>query len=77
QNKRDSLELAVDASGASCYDRVIFISKKEYVPHLEAALGTDYVFTRGAAVSKLIESIKAQDSCAQMPQVDEITAEVA
>lgn len=77
QNKRDSLELAVDASGASCYDRVIFISKKEYVPHLEAALGADYVFTRGAAVSKLIESIKAQDSCAQMPRVGEITAEVA
>lgn len=75
QNKRDALELMTDASGASCFDRVIFISKKDYVPHLTAALGDDYVLTRGAAVSKFIETIKAQNSPALIPQLDEIATE--
>ena len=75
QNKRDALELMTDASGASCFDRVIFITKKDYVPHLTAALGDDYVLTRGAAVSKFIETIKAQNSPALIPQLDEIAAE--
>ena len=75
QEKRDSLVLARDASGACCYDEVIFISKKEYTPHLIEALGDDYTLVRGAAVSKWLESIKAQNSCAILPQLVENGAE--
>jgi hypothetical protein len=69
QEKRDSLVLARDASGACCYDEVIFISKKEYTPHLIEALGGDFTLVRGAAVSKWLESIKAQNSGAILPQL--------
>ena len=41
----------------------------------QAALGDDYVLTRGAAVSKFIETIKAQNSPALIPQLDEIATE--
>jgi hypothetical protein len=75
QEKRDSLVLARDASGACCYDEVIFISKKEYIPHLIEALGDDYALVRGAAVSKWLESIKAQNSCAVLPQLAKNGAE--
>ena len=70
QEKRDSLVLARDASGACCYDEVIFISKKEYTPHLIEALGgDDYTLVRGRSSVKWLESIKAQNSCAILPQL--------
>jgi hypothetical protein len=77
QDKRDALKLMTDACGACCFDEIVFIGKKEYVPHLIEAVGNDYVLTRGAAVGQFIETMKAQKSCGLVPQPGEQGAEVA
>jgi len=76
QDKRDRLVLMKDGA-ASCFNGVIFIGKKAYVPHLIEAIGDDYVLTRGAAVGECIDSMKAGKPLAQLPQITEQSAEVA
>jgi len=78
QDKRDTLKLiTTDGGAASCFDGVVFVAKKEYTPHLIAAVGDDFVLTRGAAVGEYIETMKARKTCAQMPQTAEQSAEAA
>jgi hypothetical protein len=76
QDKRDRL-LLMKEGGASCYDGVIFIAKKEYTPHLIEALGADFVLTRGAAVGEYIATMKASVPPAPEPQQAEQSAEAA
>jgi len=76
QDKRDRLVLMKEGA-ASCFDGVIFIGKKAYVPHLIEAIGDDYVLTRGAAVGEYIETMKASKPLGPVPQIPELSAEVA
>lgn len=76
QDKRDRL-VTMKEGDASCFDAVVFIGKKEYTPHLIDALGSDFVLTRGAAVSDYIETMKSCNSPEQEPQIDEPAQEVA
>ena len=62
---------------ASCFDGVIFIGKKAYVPHLIEAIGDDYVLTRGAAVGEYIDSMKASKPLGAVPRIVEQSTEVA
>ncbi|HWQ43917.1 MAG TPA: hypothetical protein VN456_18070 [Desulfosporosinus sp.] len=76
QEKRDKLILLKEC-GASCFDGVMFIARKEYVDHIISAVGDDHTLTRGAAVGQYIESMKAQKMSAHMPQLAVENAEAA
>jgi hypothetical protein len=76
QEKRDTLK-TMKSGNASCFDEVVFIAKKAYVPHLIEAVGDDFVLTRGAAVGEFIESIKACNLSGLEPQTAEQSAEAA
>jgi len=76
QDKRDRL-VTMKEGGASCFNGVVFVGKREYTTHLIEAVGADFVLTRGAAVGEYIETMKASVPPAPEPQQAEQSAEAA
>jgi hypothetical protein len=76
QDKRERLKTK-EHNGRACFDDVFFIGKREHVPFLIEALGSDFVLQRGSEIADYIKNIETCNSDVLMLRDNEQSTEAA